>query len=411
MTAYSKMGCRRASATRLLIFHLAFAVISNCVNPVTPALFLELGMPDYMFGVAFAAMAGASFLFSPFWGKMCRRIGSTKVFALGILLHAVAQSFFSISVTQTGIVLWRMLAGVACSASTVSTMSYLMDVTEEEDRYRFMLYHSAIATIGCAVGYSIGGMIGTFSIMLVFRFQVTAMLVSFAAICFTLRDPERPGAPAEQPGKGKEKAGTLRVSSLIFLTAVFLSSFATTAYDNAYNYYVKAALNLPNYYNGLIRAGIGVIALVVDFTVGLWMIRKTNSRKTIIPVLILCAVTSGMVPFIKNVSFYIMGNFIFYAFNSLYVPMQQALVTDEGASGDSGTISGLFTSFLFGGKVLGALFAGFIYSMGNKLPFFMASGFFFLSAAFAVINYRQKCRKNKKTDIAVGKYNVEGRIY
>ena len=391
-------GVRKASVTRLLVFHFSFAVISNCVNPITPALFLGLKMPDYMFGVAFAAMAGASFFFSPFWGRMCQRIGSTKVFAWGMLLHACAQGLFSISTTQAEIVIWRMLAGVACSASTVSSMSYLMDAAKEKEQYRCMLYHSAISTIGCAMGYSLGGIVGTFSILFVFRLQVVLMLISFFAICCTLKDSEPKNGSPRMEQKGKIQSGLFQVpvSSLVFLTAVFLSSFATTAYDNAYNYYVKAALNLPNYYNGLIRAGIGVIALAVDFTIGLWMIRKTDSRKTIIPVLLMCAVTSGIVPFIDKVGFYILGNFVFYGFNSLYAPMQQALVTDESSSGGSGAVSGMFTSFLFGGKVMGALFAGFIYSSGNKLPFFAASVFFLMSAACSAVNYRQTYRLHKE---------------
>ena len=46
----------------------------------------------------------------------------------------------------------------------------------------------------------------------------------------------------------------------------------------AYNYYVKEALNFPNYYNGLIRAGIGLITLVMTVTIGTWIAKKFDLR-------------------------------------------------------------------------------------------------------------------------------------
>ena len=62
-------GMKKADAKRLLFF-MRFLGFSNLINPITPAMFLELGLPDYMFGVSFAAMAGASFLWLPF-GEGC----------------------------------------------------------------------------------------------------------------------------------------------------------------------------------------------------------------------------------------------------------------------------------------------------------------------------------------------------
>ena len=63
-------GMKKADAKRLLFFHAFFWAFSNLINPITPAMFLELGLPDYMFGVSFAAMAGASFFILPF-GEGC----------------------------------------------------------------------------------------------------------------------------------------------------------------------------------------------------------------------------------------------------------------------------------------------------------------------------------------------------
>ena len=73
-------GMKKADAKRLLFFHAFFWAFSNLINPITPAMFLELGLPDYMFGVSFAAMAGASFFMAPVWGRLCGWIFDRRFF-------------------------------------------------------------------------------------------------------------------------------------------------------------------------------------------------------------------------------------------------------------------------------------------------------------------------------------------
>lgn len=113
------------------------------------------------------------------------------------------------------------------------------------------------------------------------------------------------------------------------MASVFCASFATTAYDNAYNYYVKEALKFPNYYNGLIRAGIGGITLIVDFTVGAWLMKKTEVKRSIIACLFINGVVAVTVPLVSDVPAFVVGNFIFYAVNALYLPLQQTMATED----------------------------------------------------------------------------------
>ena len=58
-----------------------YFIIANFAHPITPTFIQDLGLNDYMFGVAFASMAVTNFLFSPFWGKLSKNIGSTNIMA------------------------------------------------------------------------------------------------------------------------------------------------------------------------------------------------------------------------------------------------------------------------------------------------------------------------------------------
>ena len=389
---------KKKTAVRMIfLFYLIFSILTNMLNPVTPALFLDLEMPDYMFGVGFACMAIATFIFSPLWGRACRKIGCVNVFALGFLLYGCTQILFCISTKQLPILCCRFFGGVAYSAGVVASMSCLMDVAEEAEKYNFMLYHSAITTVGVALGYALGGIVGSVSVGMVFAVQITTLFVLMFCTKISLKESMfvKTGTTIESSKVVECSRSPMSKKSQLFLVIVFLSSFATTSYDTAFTYYIKAALGFPNYWTGLIRGGIGIIALVVDFTVGVWIIRSNKARKKIIYVFILCSIAAWIAPQIEIVWVFVVANFIFFTFNALYIPVQQALATDSKGE-DNTSVAGRFTAVLFAGKVAGSLFEGGIYNYCNQLPF-LAAGVIFLVAAFlSWINYRQNSCKVKR---------------
>lgn len=382
---------RKSTIGRLLFVYTIFSVFSNCINPITPALFLELGFPDYMFGVGYAAMAVACFFFSPLWGKLCDRYGYTQILNGSFLGYALIQCLFSVSVTQSAVILCRFLNGAAYSAGLVSSLAYLMAAAPAEKNHNIMLYYAAATTGGCAIGYSIGGFIGTISIQYTFYFQILILLILWVFSFSILKDPER----SHNLRAKQEKTvcfETLPSSSLapLFFTEVFFASFAAAGYDNAYNYYIKEALHFPNYYNGLIRAGIGLITLGMTVTIGVWIAKKYNLRIVLVPVFFLCSGITCWLCHIKSTTVFISGNFIYYAVCSLYLPFQQEILA-EGDGADKGRLSGKFNSCQYAGKVLGALCAGFAYEIASKLPFIISSAVFFLSmlVASADLIYRK----------------------
>ena len=53
---------------------------------------------------------------------------------------------------------------------------------------------------------------------------------------------------------------------ILFLTVVFLTGFASNCHENAFNYFLKAELDFKPVYNGLIKAVIGLIGLIANFS-------------------------------------------------------------------------------------------------------------------------------------------------
>ena len=175
----------------------------------------------------------------------------------------------------------------------------------------------------------------------------------------------------------------------VFLFMVFATCFSTTAYDNSFNYYIRDQFQFPTSYNGLIYAVVGIVSLIVNFTLNNWLVRRTDCRKTIIPILVCAGVSLLVAAAIRAVVPFIAVNMIFYVFNSMYLPIQQVLMV-KNSGGSNGVFSGVFTSSRSMGMIAGSLSAGCVYELSPILPFVMGGIVFLLGAGAGLDVYKRQ---------------------
>ena len=289
---------RRASIPIVLVLMFFQLMASNMVHPVTPTFFKDLSMPTYLFGAAFAAMAVTQFLFCPFWGRMGDSVGRVRVLVFSTLGYAVGQLAFLLSGSVPTILLARMLSGLFAAGTTVNFMAYIL----------------------CTVAAGIGLLLRDGP-----AYQKQPLALKRAANPFSAF---------------LEARGLLTPRVCVFLFVVFASCFATTSYDNSFNYYIKDQFRFPPSYNGLIYAVVGLIGLIVNFTLGLRIQRRENCRGPLAIILALSGFTLLSSLALSQIAPFIALNMLFYVFSSMYLPLQQALIIREGKEGN-GQISGL----------------------------------------------------------------------
>jgi DHA1 family multidrug resistance protein-like MFS transporter len=385
---------RKASIIRLYVFFGMFSIFSNFAHPVTPTMFIEKGFGDYLFGMSFAAMSLCYFLGSLIWGTVGDRYGHIKVMAFTGPVYGLAQFLFGMTDTVFMTIVARLIAGFFSAGVYVCSLAYLVNLTDKNNRGRHMSYYVAINSVGAAFGYFIGGVLGNVSIIAVFILQTSSIVLNGIVTYMLVADSKNNTKFTTNTSLNPFKAyndiiGEMPKILITFLTVVLLTSIATTAYDNAFNYYLKDALGLPSSYNGIIKAIIGIVTLIVNFTVNIYIERHLDARKSLILVLFLCGVSSLAVPFIPALYPFFIGNIIFFMFNAIYLPIQQDIVTRDQDSSTSGIISGIFNSIRAVGMIFGSLFSGIIYEYGNTLPFITTAIVFLISAVISVVNLKQ----------------------
>ena len=89
---------------------------------------------------------------------------------------------------------------------------------------------------------------------------------------------------------------------------------------------------------------------------------------------------------------------IFFAFNSISLPLLQALVAGGGSEDQNSLIMGFYNAVKSLGGIVGALFAGLLYTANPKLPFIFGLIAFVLAAVLAAVydHYTKNEEKRRK---------------
>lgn len=361
--------------TAMVVFNLA----ANFAHPVTPTVIQNLNLHDYMFGVALAAMLLTNFLMSPFWGKINAYISSRLSLLICCCGYGIAQIWFAYATTEFMIVLARMFAGLFTGGVFVSFLTYVVNMSRPEDQGKYLTYSATIKSVASAFGYMIGGFLGEVSVKLAFLVQAGTLLVVAAAffmICEKDNSASLKDIPAKQLAKEANPFQAF-VDSRKFMCVAFalmfavniLINFGNTGFDQAFNYYLKDELGLTSSYNGIIKAGVGFISFISNLTLCIWIINKTNVKKSMVVLVAVCSGAALVTTLPIPIGLFIAFSVLVYAGYSVSVPVLQNMIANRADPVQKNLVMGFFNATQSLGSIAGSLTAGFIYSVNAKLPF------------------------------------------
>ena len=383
----------------MILFNLA----ANFAHPVTPTIIQELNLPDYMFGLMLAAMMLSNFLFSPFWGKINVFISSRLTLLIGCLGYGAAQLGFAYAQTQAGILAVRVLAGIFVGGIFVSFLTYVINIARPEDQAKFLTYSATIQAVFSAFGYLVGGILGEYSIRATFLLQAGTLAASgivFYVACLPdnahgQRIPMTQIIRQSNPLQAFLDGKYFMNGAFAFLFALnILMNFGNTGFDQVFNYYLKDQLGLTSSYNGLIKAAVGFISFAANMTLCIWIIQKTNTRKSMVLLALFCTAASVGALLIPELKLYILCSVLVYAGYSVSLPVLQQMAAEQSSAEQKNLVMGFYNATKSLGSIIGSLLAGFLYAVHTKLPFLMvaiAYGVSIVAAAgYLLLSKREK---------------------
>ncbi len=381
---------KNTATLKMFIMIGIYCIFANLAHPITPTLIINLELPDYMFGVAFASMSLTNFLFSPLWGQLIEKFGPIKVSMIGFIGYGIGQGIFGLANTSLEIIFGRLFSGVFISAVMVSQLIYLMKNSEENMVGTNLTISATIYAIVGPVGYLLGGYLGDYSITLTFIVQVIGLCsMSFLYFIFmkdtynnknvkiTINDIN----PFKAFISSKE---ILNKASILFLFIVFFTSFGVVCHDQVFNFFINDQFLVDPSYNGIVKALVALLALAVNSTICIYLVKNTNIKISMLIIYILISLSLFVVLFINDLLLFTIQNLIIYGLIALYTPVIQAVLSQIKSKSD-GVLVGLFNSIKALGSVIGSLSAGFIYGLNSLFPFIVALLVFLVASLMSII--------------------------
>ena len=393
--------------TRFALFFgamILFNLAANFAHPVTPTIIQNLHLHDYMFGVALAMMQLANFLMSPVWGKLNSKISSRLTLLIGCCGYGVAQLWFALATTELMIILARLFAGVFVGGIFVSFLTYVVNTADPKDQPKYLTWSATIQSVAGAFGYLVGGVLGEYTIKGTFLIQALCLVVTGAAFFFIcLPDKQTEGRiqlvqivkDANPFGAFKDCAKFMTLSFAMLFVVNILINFGNTGFDQAFNYYLKAQLNLTSSYNGIIKAAVGLVSFVANMTLCIWLIQKTDTKKSLSLLVGICALASVGTLVSPKIGIFITFSILVYAGYSVSLPVLQNMVASHADPAQKNLVMGFYNSTKSLGSIAGSLTAGFIYAIHPKLPFGCTALIYGLGLVAALIFLALSRKKHK----------------
>ncbi len=377
----------------LMMFQL---IIANLAHPVTPVIIQTLQLPAYIFGLAFASMSFSNFLFAPLWGRLSDRIGRIKIYTICCFGYAIGQFLFFQATSEISILLARAVAGVFIGGIGVTQLTYVLDRSTPQNRAFNLTVHATLFTLAGAIGYLLGGFVGDYSLNTLFLMQVGGLIIAGLLLGNIMLDThpnevvvwtKKELIRASNPFRAFVLSSQFIAKSLwLFLFAALFATMGSVAYDQSFNYFIRDQFGFSPSYNGLLKAGFGLMGLFLNSTLCLWIIRKTQMRLPLALAIFLAGTSAIVAASFPQINSFLWISVAYFAANTVFIVLIQTNAGAENRQENSGAFMGIFSSMKSVGMIFGSMFAGLVYGIKPTYSF-LFSGSMFLIALFFIVIY------------------------
>ena len=361
----------------ILFFTLVVAMIGfGIIFPILPFYLESFGGGGREMGFVVAIYAFLQFLFSPFFGSLSERYGRKPLLVIGILGMTIAHLLFAVATSLWLVYLARALSGILSAATLPTGMAYISDSTSEERRGSAMGWLSGAMGVGVVLGPGIGGLLGTESLSL--PFFVAAGLSMISMILVVLFLPE--SLPEELRINGR-KSRTARFNQMwealsspigVLLIVAFLLSFGLTNLETVFGLFSLERYGYDAGQVGFILMLAGVIYAVVPAALTGPLTSRFGEVAVLRGTLWASAVGFALLLLPENMTGIVLAGLVLVSSNALLRPATISLISKRTTTGQ-GLAMGLTNSFNSLGRIIGPLWAGYIFDLDINLPYLSAA--------------------------------------
>jgi len=381
----------RYSRRTLIVLSFTLIVVTlgyGLVIPIFPFYIQELGGSGGEMGMLVALSALTELLFGPLWGSISDRIGRKLVLMVGVFGYGASLLLMGFASQLWMLFAARALSGLLTAATMPSAMAYVGDTTTERDRGGGIGWLGSAAGLGIILGPGVGGWLGQG--VLSRPFFVGAGLAWAALLLVGFLLPGTPGSSGSSD-RQETRGPQLRplwaaLSSSIGFLLVLLSlvSFGLANFEAVFGLYTAQRFGFGPEQVGSVLMVVGLVT-----TLGKGALTGPLTRRWGEEVVIKASMLAGAVGYLVLLAAFdyatiLLATGVFVLSKTVLRPALLALISRRAELGQ-GAAMGLGNTFLSLGRVIGPLWAGFIFDVRLTLPYLSGAAILALGFVLSLI--------------------------
>ena len=354
--------------------YLGFGIII----PILPEVILQQGLSEVHVGGLLTVYALASFFTAPLWGALSDRTGRKKLILIGLIGFSLSFFLFALFIENLPLLYAsRVVGGVFSGALYTAVTGFVADMTDEENRNKYMGLLGMSIGLGFIFGPAIGGVLGNVSLQLPFIASgtLTVLLMIYAGII--LKEPERRGEANKRAllPKGGAMLWQYRIRYLFLFS--FMVTFLLAGLESTFQLFQISKIEITPLQLGYLFMASGFVDAAIQGGV-VRRVKNGTETKWIIGAQIVTALGLFLIPFTSSLFWAGFALSVFTAGNALSRTVLVSLTTKE-SGGKYGTAAGMTYSMDNMGRIIGPLLFTWIFTQE-------AGNMYFISAILAVLS-------------------------
>jgi len=260
------------------LVYLGFGIII----PVLPEVILDQNYSEIHVGGLLTIYSLASFFTAPLWGKLSDRVGRKSLILVGLVGFSLSFWLFSLFFDSLFMLyLSRVVGGLFSGALYTAVTGFAADLSDEENRNKYMGFLGMSIGLGFIFGPAIGGVLGNISLALPFTASAILLLVIFVYAAIILKEPERTGEANKRAllPKGAANMWSYRIKYLFLFS--FMVTFLLAGLEATFQLFQIERIEITPLqigylfmFSGFVDAGIqgGVVRRIKNGTETKWLL-------------------------------------------------------------------------------------------------------------------------------------------
>lgn len=363
----------------LLLMSIQFFVYLGfgIIIPILPEVIVQQGFSEVHVGGLLTIYALASFFTAPLWGSLSDRAGRKKLIMIGLVGFSLSFLLFALFIENLPLLyLSRVVGGIFSGALYTAVTGFVADMTNEENRNKYMGLLGMSIGLGFIFGPAIGGVLGDISLQLPFIASgvLTLLLMVYAGII--LKEPERRGQANKRAllPKGGATLWQYRIRYLFLFS--FMVTFLLAGLEATFQLFQMTKIDITPLQLGYLFMASGFVDAAIQGGV-VRRVKNGTETKWIICAQIVAAVGLLLIPFTSSLIWAGFALSVFTGGNALARTVLVSLTTKE-SGGKYGTAAGMAYSMDNMGRIIGPLLFTWIFTQ-------QAGNMYFISAILAVL--------------------------